>query len=83
MLHVSIDTDGMLISFLEVLITGKRVILQALSLEINIIITRNTKDYRNSKLSIMLPDDFIKTMNASQTSNSACRLQSSFSTQTA
>lgn len=31
--------------------------------EINAIITRNVKDYKNSKLSVMLPDDFIKTIN--------------------
>jgi len=32
------------------------------SAEIDIIITRNTKDYRNSKLAVMVPDDFIKTI---------------------
>jgi predicted nucleic acid-binding protein len=30
---------------------------------IDIIITRNTRDYRKSKLSVMSPDDFINTMN--------------------
>ena len=29
--------------------------------EIDIIITRNTKDYKNSCLSVMLPDDYLKT----------------------
>ena len=33
--------------------------------EVDIIITRNVKDYRNSHLSIMLPDNYIKTRNAS------------------
>jgi predicted nucleic acid-binding protein len=79
-----IEKLTLLISFLEVLITDKRVIMQALSSqfkdfedalqnfsaeqssEIDIIVTRNTKDYINSKLSVMLPDDFIKTMNVSR-----------------
>lgn len=74
----------LLISFLEVLITDKRMIIQALSSEfkdfedamqnfsaeqsseIDIIVTRNTKDYKHSKLSVMSPDDFIKTMNANR-----------------
>ena len=34
--------------------------------EVDIIITRNVKDYRNSHLSIMLPDNYIKTRNASR-----------------
>ena len=33
--------------------------------EVDIIITRNVKDYRNSHMSIMLPDNYIKTRNAS------------------
>ena len=75
-----IEKLALLISFLEVLVTDKRVIMQALgsgfkdfedalqnfsaeqSAEIDIIITRNTKDYRNSKLAVMVPDDFIKTI---------------------
>ena len=32
--------------------------------EVDIIITRNVKDYRNSHLSIMLPDNYIKTRDA-------------------
>jgi Predicted nucleic acid-binding protein, contains PIN domain len=31
--------------------------------EVNVIITRNTKDYKNSHLSIMYPDNYIKTNN--------------------
>ena len=29
--------------------------------EIDIVITRNIKDYKNSRLSVMLPDDYLKT----------------------
>ena len=31
--------------------------------EIDIVITRNIKDYKNSRLSVMLPDDYLKTRN--------------------
>jgi predicted nucleic acid-binding protein len=31
-----------------------------LNSEINLIITRNTKDYKNSSLSVMSPEDFLK-----------------------
>ena len=34
--------------------------------EVDIIITRNVKDYKNSHLSIMLPDNYIKARNASR-----------------
>jgi Predicted nucleic acid-binding protein, contains PIN domain len=33
--------------------------------EVDVIITRNIKDYRNSHLSIMLPENYVKTRNAS------------------
>ena len=34
--------------------------------EVDIIITRNIKDYRDSHLSVMLPDNYIETRNASR-----------------
>ena len=34
--------------------------------EIDVIITRNIKDYKNSRLSIMSPDNYIKTRNTSR-----------------
>jgi len=76
-----IEKLTLLVSFLEILIIDKGVILRALnsgfkdfedalqnfsaeqSAEIEIIITRNIKDYRNSTLSVMLPDEFIISMN--------------------
>ena len=33
--------------------------------EVDIIITRNIKDYKNSRLSVMLPDNYLKTRNVS------------------
>lgn len=75
-----IEKLQLLISFLDVLIIDKAVVLLALNsefkdfedalqnysaekeLDIDCIITRNTRDYRKSKLMVMLPDDFIKTL---------------------
>jgi hypothetical protein len=34
--------------------------------EVDIIITRNIKDYKNSHLSVMLPDNYIKTRNVNR-----------------
>jgi predicted nucleic acid-binding protein len=67
-----------LVSFLEVLIMDKNIIVQALNSgfkdfedalqnyaaeingEVEIILTRNVKDYKNSALSVMTPADFLK-----------------------
>lgn len=38
----------------------------ALSGEVDLIITRNIKDYRNSELGVMTPDNYIKAINASR-----------------
>ena len=34
--------------------------------EVDIIITRNIKDYKNSHLSVMVPDNYIKTRDANR-----------------
>ena len=77
-----IEKLTLLISFLEVSIVNKRVIIEALSSdfkdfedalqnysaeqnnEVDIIITRNIKDYKNSRLPVMLPDNYLKIQNA-------------------
>ena len=77
-----IDKLTLLISFLEVLVIDKRVIIEALSSdfkdfedalqnysaeqnnEVDIIITRNIKDYRNSNLSVMLPENYLNSRNS-------------------
>jgi Predicted nucleic acid-binding protein, contains PIN domain len=40
--------------------------------EVDIIITRNIKDYKNSHLSVMLPDNYIKTKNANTQQTACC-----------
>lgn len=72
----------LLISFLEVSIIDKNIIIKALHSDfkdfedalqnysaerdnqIDVIITRNIKDYKNSRLSVMLPDNYLKARNA-------------------
>ena len=73
-----IEKLTLLISFLEVLVVDKKVVLESLasnfkdfedalqnysaeqSNRIDVIITRNIKDYKNSCLSVMLPDNYLK-----------------------
>ena len=73
-----IEKLTLLISFLEVLIVDKKVVIKALSSDfkdfedalqnysaeqsdvIDVIITRNVKDYKNSQLSVMLPENYLK-----------------------
>ncbi|HAC15167.1 MAG TPA: DNA-binding protein [Bacteroidetes bacterium] len=72
-----IEKLGYLLSFLDVVITDKKIIIQALNSRFNdfedaiqnfsaensgnidAIITRNIKDYKNSSLSVMTPSEYI------------------------
>lgn len=73
-----IDKLGSLLSFTDVLIIDKKIIIQAInskfkdfedalqnysaedSNQINAILTRNTKDFKNSKLAVFTPENYLK-----------------------